>query len=169
MFVTAVTVSGTTVSVLGALLLVVGGLVLARCVVMLGLAHRHARAARRLSRGGPGPPVVGPVSVVVPAYNEVVCVPKTLRSLVASDHLGGGRRRGRRLRRRHRGCRRGAGAAGGDRGADPNRGKAAALNTGVLRASHEIVVMLDADTVFEPSTVRRLVEPFADPAVGATA
>lgn len=51
----------------------------------------------------------------------------------------------------------------------PSRGKAAALNTGVLRASHEIVVMLDADTVFEPSTVRRLVEPFADPSVGATA
>ncbi|MDT3725354.1 glycosyltransferase family 2 protein [Streptomyces sp. DSM 41972] len=50
----------------------------------------------------------------------------------------------------------------------PDRGKGAALNTGVLRASHEIVVRLDADTVFEPSTVRRLVEPFAAPSVGAT-
>ncbi|WP_442759603.1 bifunctional polysaccharide deacetylase/glycosyltransferase family 2 protein [Streptomyces pseudogriseolus] len=170
-FVTAVTVSGTTVSVLGALLLVVGGLVLARCVLMLGLAHRHARLARRLpwSGPGPGPPVVGPVSVVVPAYNEVVCVPTTLRSLVASDHpveivvVDDGSDDGT------------ADAAealelpGVTVVRTPNRGKAAALNTGVLRASHEIVVMLDADTVFEPSTVRRLVEPFADPAVGATA
>ncbi|MGW5512046.1 bifunctional polysaccharide deacetylase/glycosyltransferase family 2 protein [Streptomyces albogriseolus] len=49
-FVTAVTVSGTTVSVLGVLLLVVGGLVLARCGVMLVLARRHARRARRRPR-----------------------------------------------------------------------------------------------------------------------
>lgn len=58
---------------------------LARCVLMLGLAHRHARLARRRPRAGPGPPVTRPVSVVVPAYNEVVCIGKTLRSLVASD------------------------------------------------------------------------------------
>jgi cellulose synthase/poly-beta-1,6-N-acetylglucosamine synthase-like glycosyltransferase len=51
----------------------------------------------------------------------------------------------------------------------PNGGKPAALNAGVLRASHDLVVMLDADTVFAPSTVRRLVQPFADPRVGAVA
>ncbi len=62
------------------------GLVLGRCVLMLGLAHRHARLARRCPRAGPGPPVTGPVSVVVPACNEVLCIGKTLRSLAASDH-----------------------------------------------------------------------------------
>ncbi len=33
--------------------------------------------------------------------------------------------------------------------AQPNRGKAVALSRGVARASHEIVVFLDADTLFE--------------------
>ena len=51
----------------------------------------------------------------------------------------------------------------------PNAGKAAALNTGIAHARHELIVMMDGDTVFEPDTVRRLVQPFADPRVGAVA
>ncbi len=50
-----------------------------------------------------------------------------------------------------------------------NAGKPAALNNGVRSASHDIVVMMDGDTVFEPDTVRQLVQPFADPEVGAVA
>ncbi|WP_296372433.1 glycosyltransferase family 2 protein [Pseudonocardia sp.] len=50
-----------------------------------------------------------------------------------------------------------------------NNSRPAALNTGVRAASHDIVVMLDGDTVFEPSTVRLLVQPFARPEVGAVA
>ena len=50
-----------------------------------------------------------------------------------------------------------------------NAGKAAALNTGVAAARHELIVMMDGDTVFEPTTVRRLVQPFADQEVGAVA
>jgi cellulose synthase/poly-beta-1,6-N-acetylglucosamine synthase-like glycosyltransferase len=34
-------------------------------------------------------------------------------------------------------------------------------------ASHEIVVMVDADTMFEPETLGKLVQPLADPKVGA--
>ena len=37
-----------------------------------------------------------------------------------------------------------------------NAGKAAALNTDIAHARHELVVMMDGDTVFEPGTVRRL-------------
>jgi cellulose synthase/poly-beta-1,6-N-acetylglucosamine synthase-like glycosyltransferase len=48
-----------------------------------------------------------------------------------------------------------------------NGGKAAALNTGVSLTDAEIVVMVDGDTLFEPDTVRHLVAPFEDPAVGA--
>ena len=48
-----------------------------------------------------------------------------------------------------------------------NAGKAVALNTGLALARHDLVVMVDGDTVFEPTTVRRLVQPFADPTVGA--
>ena len=41
------------------------------------------------------------------------------------------------------------------------------MNTGLQAASYELVVMVDGDTVFEPDAVRMLVQPFADPSVGA--
>ncbi|MFH9066551.1 bifunctional polysaccharide deacetylase/glycosyltransferase family 2 protein [Streptomyces coeruleorubidus] len=167
-FVAAVTVSGAAVSAVSLLLLVVGSLVLARCVLLLVLAREHARRQRR-PRSGRHAPVTRPVSVVIPAYNEELCIAKTLRSLAASDHpveiivVDDGSRDGTAdiaqslalanvtvIRR-------------------PNGGKPSALNTGVLRASHDLIVMLDADTVFAPSTVGRLVQPFADPRVGAVA
>ncbi|MFH8497721.1 bifunctional polysaccharide deacetylase/glycosyltransferase family 2 protein [Streptomyces coeruleorubidus] len=167
-FVAAVTVSGAAVSAVSLLLLVVGSLVLARCVLLLVLAREHARRQRR-PRSGRHEPVTRPVSVVIPAYNEELCIAKTLRSLAASDHpveiivVDDGSRDGTAdiaqslalanvtvIRR-------------------PNGGKPSALNTGVLRASHDLIVMLDADTVFASSTVGRLVQPFADPRVGAVA
>ncbi|MFD0370098.1 bifunctional polysaccharide deacetylase/glycosyltransferase family 2 protein [Streptomyces sp. NPDC059071] len=51
----------------------------------------------------------------------------------------------------------------------PNRGKPAALNTGVAHATHDIVLMVDADTVIAPGAAARLASAFADPAVGAVA
>jgi cellulose synthase/poly-beta-1,6-N-acetylglucosamine synthase-like glycosyltransferase len=48
-----------------------------------------------------------------------------------------------------------------------NGGKPSALNTGIAAARHEILVLVDGDTVFEPNTLRELVKPFADPEVGA--
>ncbi len=51
----------------------------------------------------------------------------------------------------------------------PNSGKPIALNTGVARAQHDLVIMMDGDTVFQPDTVARLVAPFADPQIGAVA
>ena len=50
-----------------------------------------------------------------------------------------------------------------------NAGKAAALNAGIATARHDIVVLIDGDTVFEPGTVAALIAPFADPTVGAVA
>src|SRR5690606_25622849 len=50
-----------------------------------------------------------------------------------------------------------------------NGGKANALNVGLAHASHDLVVMIDGDTVVEPDTLRRLVQPFADPRVGGGA
>ncbi|HEY5835228.1 MAG TPA: bifunctional polysaccharide deacetylase/glycosyltransferase family 2 protein [Streptomyces sp.] len=167
-FVAAVAVSGTVVSVVSVLLLVVGSLVLARCALLLVLARRHA-CQRMRPRTAPGRPVTEPVSVVIPAYNERLCITKTLRSLAASDHpveiivVDDGSDDGTAdiaeslaiaevtvIRR-------------------PNGGKPFALNTGILRASHDLIVMMDADTVFDSSTVRHLVQPFADPRVGAVA
>src|SRR5204862_8207545 len=48
-----------------------------------------------------------------------------------------------------------------------NAGKAAALNLGIGAARHDVVVMVDADTVFEPRTLHALVAPLRDPGVGA--
>jgi peptidoglycan-N-acetylglucosamine deacetylase len=50
-----------------------------------------------------------------------------------------------------------------------NAGKAAALRTGLAVCRTEIVVALDADTLFAPTTVRRLIEPMYDPRVAAVA
>ncbi|WP_435879159.1 bifunctional polysaccharide deacetylase/glycosyltransferase family 2 protein [Streptomyces tuirus] len=167
-FVAAVTVSGAAVSAVSLLLLVVGSLVLARCVLLLSLARHHARRYRR-PHTGPHRAVTRPVSVVIPAYDEALCIPKTLRSLAASDHcveiivVDDGS---------HDGTADLAQSLALENVTvirQSNGGKPSALNTGVLRASHDIVVMLDADTVFAPSTVGRLVQPFADPRVGAVA
>jgi spore germination protein YaaH/peptidoglycan/xylan/chitin deacetylase (PgdA/CDA1 family)/GT2 family glycosyltransferase len=51
----------------------------------------------------------------------------------------------------------------------PNGGKALALNRGLDQVKGEIVVALDADTLFPPSTIGRLVRWFVDPKVGAVA
>jgi cellulose synthase/poly-beta-1,6-N-acetylglucosamine synthase-like glycosyltransferase/spore germination protein YaaH/peptidoglycan/xylan/chitin deacetylase (PgdA/CDA1 family) len=51
----------------------------------------------------------------------------------------------------------------------PNAGKAAALNKGLALAQGDVVVALDADTLFPPDTIGRLVRWFADPEIGAVA
>jgi len=48
-----------------------------------------------------------------------------------------------------------------------NAGKAAALNRALAGASHDILVTVDADTVFEPETLSVLVQRFREPRVGA--
>jgi len=49
----------------------------------------------------------------------------------------------------------------------PRRGKAHALNAGVLHAVHPILVFADARQRFAPDAIRRLVAHFRDPRVGA--
>ncbi|MFF9498451.1 bifunctional polysaccharide deacetylase/glycosyltransferase family 2 protein [Streptomyces sp. NPDC014656] len=156
-----------TLPVLVALLAVVGFLNFGRFALMLVLAPLHARRSRR--RDAWGPPVTEPVTVLVPAYNERECIANTLNSLAASDYpievivVDDGSTDGTadiveamalpfvRLIRQ------------------PNGGKSSALNTGIAAASYDIVVMMDGDTVFEPSTVRELVQPFGDRTIGAVA
>jgi cellulose synthase/poly-beta-1,6-N-acetylglucosamine synthase-like glycosyltransferase/spore germination protein YaaH/peptidoglycan/xylan/chitin deacetylase (PgdA/CDA1 family) len=50
-----------------------------------------------------------------------------------------------------------------------NGGKARALNRGLAKARGDVVVALDADTLFPPDTLPQLVRWFADPKVGAVA
>ncbi|MDB5462364.1 MAG: polysaccharide deacetylase, partial [Phenylobacterium sp.] len=50
-----------------------------------------------------------------------------------------------------------------------NGGKARALNRGLTKAGGDVVVALDADTLFPSDTLGKLARWFADPAVGAVA
>ncbi|WP_116947178.1 bifunctional polysaccharide deacetylase/glycosyltransferase family 2 protein [Jiangella endophytica] len=157
-------------SVLAVLVGLTGALVVLRLLLLIALARRHARrhnATRRFGRGRP--PVTEPVSVIVPAYNEAACIARTVRSLAASDHpvevivvddgsTDGTAEAARDLQ-----------LPGVTVFRRPNGGKPAALNTGIAQAEHDLIVMMDGDTVFGPDTVRRLVQPFADPGIGAVA
>ncbi len=49
---------------------------------------------------------------------------------------------------------------------EPRQGKTSALNLGVPLAHGEILVFSDANSLYAPDAVRRLVEPLADPRVG---
>ncbi|MFE2044863.1 glycosyltransferase [Streptomyces sp. NPDC059477] len=160
--------SGTITDVLVVALAVIGVLVFARFGMMLILSVVHARRVRRPNFRW-GPPITEPVSVIVPAYNEAKCIEQTVRSLMASDHpievivvddgsTDGTARIVEDLR-----------LPGVRVVRQLNGGKPAALNRGIANAAHDLIVMMDGDTVFEPSTVRELVQPFGDPRVGAVA
>jgi cellulose synthase/poly-beta-1,6-N-acetylglucosamine synthase-like glycosyltransferase len=49
---------------------------------------------------------------------------------------------------------------------EPRAGKTAAINRTLERAQGEIVVFADANSMYRPDTIRKLVAPFADPEVG---
>jgi cellulose synthase/poly-beta-1,6-N-acetylglucosamine synthase-like glycosyltransferase len=146
------------------LFLPLAALMTARAVVALVLALVHARRPPGRGRW------TGPVTVIVPAYNEAAGIEASLRSLVASDWGHGlsvvvvddGSTDGTaeivaRLQLPRVYLVRQA-----------NGGKPAALNAGLAVAGTEVVVMVDGDTLFEPGTVAELVAPFADPRVGAS-
>ncbi|MEU9285040.1 glycosyltransferase [Streptomyces sp. NPDC048275] len=148
---------------------VIGVLVFTRFGMMLLLSAAHARRVRRGGfRWGPTP-ITEPVSVLVPAYNEAKCIENTVRSLMASEHPI-------EVLVIDDGSSDGTARIVEDLGLPNvrvvrqlNAGKPAALNRGLANARYDIIVMMDGDTVFEPATVRELVQPFADLRVGAVA
>jgi cellulose synthase/poly-beta-1,6-N-acetylglucosamine synthase-like glycosyltransferase/peptidoglycan/xylan/chitin deacetylase (PgdA/CDA1 family) len=170
--VAAVAVAEYTVPTLSVGLVIVGVAVLGRFGMMLILARRHYRQRNR-RRFTWGPTVTRPVTVIVPAYNEKECIANTLESLSKSTHpieiivVDDGSSDGTSEISRE--AARALGMTNVRVVRQENAGKPAALNNGVRSASHDIVVMMDGDTVFEPDTVRQLVQPFADPRVGAVA
>jgi cellulose synthase/poly-beta-1,6-N-acetylglucosamine synthase-like glycosyltransferase/peptidoglycan/xylan/chitin deacetylase (PgdA/CDA1 family) len=150
------------------LLLILGVLTVLRLVLMLALGRRHARRYRK-GENVWGAPYTEPVTVIVPAYNEKEIIAETLGSLTASTHpirivvVDDGSDDGTAEI---------ASALGHENVTvvrQPNGGKSAALNNGVAHADTDVVVMMDGDTVFEPDTVRLLVQPFADAKIGAVA
>jgi cellulose synthase/poly-beta-1,6-N-acetylglucosamine synthase-like glycosyltransferase/peptidoglycan/xylan/chitin deacetylase (PgdA/CDA1 family) len=129
---------------------------------------RERQRIRRTSRL----PLHGAVSVIIPAYNEAKVIERTILSVLAS---------------------RGMDVevlvmddGSSDDTADvvsrafyfeprvklhklKNGGKARALNEGFKLASHEVVIALDADTIFLPDTIVELARKFDDPKVAAVA
>ena len=163
----SLTVARWVVAVLIALLIPLAALAVLRAIVVAVVARRHARGWRRPAGGGSGLP---DVSIVVPAYNESAGIERAVKSLVEVDYPahevvvvddGSSDGTGEIVERLE--------LPGVRVLRQPNSGKAVALSTGFAASSGEIVVTVDADTVFERETLRRLVEPFADPHVGAAA
>ncbi|MBX6724054.1 MAG: glycosyltransferase, partial [Dactylosporangium sp.] len=146
--------------VLAILFVIVGVLTLGRTVLLLLFAGRHARRRRRPDWSW-GPPVTDPVSVIVPAYNEKEGIAAAVRSLATGNHPGGievvvvddGSTDGTAE------IVEGLGLPNVRLVRKPNAGKASALNTGVALARHDLLVMVDGDTIFEPDSVHRLVQP----------
>ncbi len=164
-FAAALVFSRAVTGALTACVLLVGLLVALRMLIVLVVARRRARAARAVSWQ---PSFTAPVSIIVPAYNEAVGIAAAVRSLAASEYpefetivVDDGSSDGTAE------VVQGLAVSQVTVIRQPNRGKAEALNRGIAAARHDIIVTVDADTVFEPSTLRRLIQPFDRANVGA--
>jgi len=113
------------------------------------------------------------VTVVIAAYNEGKVINRTLQAVLGNDYAGAldvivvddGSADDT------------SAAVMREYGDDPrvhlmhqeNAGKATALNRGIGHATGEIIIALDADTIFMRDTISKLVRRFADPLVGTVA
>ena len=113
------------------------------------------------------------VAVIVPAFNEERVVARTISSLLTAEHPerfeiivvddGSTDETSQRVREAF------AGDARVRLITKPNSGKSDSLNLGISQTAADIVICLDADTIFSHDCITRLVERFCDPAVGAVA
>ena len=112
------------------------------------------------------------VSVVIAAFNEEKVIARTIRAVLANHYepldvivVDDGSKDDT------------SGAVRSEFGDHPhvrlirqdNGGKASALNHGIAEATGEIIIALDADTIFTRNTISNLVRHFVDPIVGAVA
>lgn len=135
-------------------------------IVILAVRHRWVEKKQRKELV-----FKKPVSVLIAAYNESKVIAATIRSVLTSDYAGE-----LELIVVNDGSTDDTAEIVADlAAADPrihlisqrNLGKAHALNRALDAARYETIVMLDADTQFQPETIRLLVAPLAQPEVGA--
>ncbi|MER5730249.1 bifunctional polysaccharide deacetylase/glycosyltransferase family 2 protein [Streptomyces sp. NPDC002138] len=149
------------------LLYAVALLTTARLLLLAAAAAAHRRRTDKTPARTPSPPRV---SAVVPAHNEEATIASCVRALLDGGCPGidvvvvdDGSTDGT--------------AAAARSVTDPrvrvvtqaNQGKPAALNAGVAHAEHDVILMVDADTVIAPGAVARLAAAMSDPSVGAVA
>jgi cellulose synthase/poly-beta-1,6-N-acetylglucosamine synthase-like glycosyltransferase/peptidoglycan/xylan/chitin deacetylase (PgdA/CDA1 family) len=113
------------------------------------------------------------VAVIVPAFNEEKVIVQTITSLLASDHppnfeivvVDDGS-----TDQTYQRCVESFGDEPRVRVyKKANAGKPAALNFGVFHTASDIVIALDADTIFAKDTISKLIRHFSNPRVGAVA
>ncbi|MES2097187.1 MAG: glycosyltransferase [Pseudomonadota bacterium] len=161
---------GAVVTALGWIFLFAISIGILRAVVLSALALIQAR--RELHTVFPAIDPDRFVTVMIPAFNEEAVIVRSVQGVLASTEVrievividdGSKDRTGEVVREAFAG--------------DPrvrllsleNGGKATALNRGLELATGEIVIALDADTQFEPTTIARLARWFVDPRLGAVA
>src|SRR5262249_40610574 len=143
---------------LWAFMIVATALVVVRTLIVIWLAYQFRRLPKR--------EFTDPVSIVMAAYNEGKVIAGTLQSLLATDYKGDLEiivvddgsadetalevERVSKVDSRVRLLR------------QENRGKARALQRALSAVRHSLIVFIDADTHFQPDTLRLLVEPFVD-------
>ena len=144
-------------------------LVVLRTLIVAWLAHRHHAAERKFQV--PDSKIQPPLSVIIAAFNEGKVIAKTLRSVLETDYPGeievvvvddGSKD--------DTAAEVGRAAAGNPRVRlirQANAGKSHALRHGLANARFDLVVFLDADTLFERGTLREIVAPFSNPLIGA--
>src|SRR4029453_7882145 len=121
----------------------------------IGVLALIERLRDHKQRGGPGDYAPG-VSIIVPAYNEEKVIVQTIASLLNQKYAGpieivvvddGSSDDTTHIVREGYGSHPSVSAY-----RKANGGKASALNYGIAHAQHEIVIGLDADTIFDDDT-----------------
>jgi cellulose synthase/poly-beta-1,6-N-acetylglucosamine synthase-like glycosyltransferase/peptidoglycan/xylan/chitin deacetylase (PgdA/CDA1 family)/spore germination protein YaaH len=153
--------------ILGVLFLGAIFLTLARSIIYGCLAVLQKISSKRETFDADYRPLV---SVIIAAYNEEKVIERTVDSILQNGYanmeivvVDDGSKDGTLevLQRRF-----------GDEArvailTQPNGGKSAALNNGIRHAKHDLLIAVDADTLFRLGTIGRLARHFSDPRVGA--
>ncbi len=141
-------------------------------LLLIGVLALVQRLRQHQDRDAPGSYAPG-VSVIVPAYNEAKVIVQTIDSLLLQRYAGALEivvvDDGSTDETVNICMRRFAGDPRVTVLEKSSGGKASALNFGIASARYEIVIGLDADTVFADDTVMELVQPLADLRVAAVA
>ncbi len=115
-----------------------------------------------------------PISIIVPAYNEATVIEGALASLAGLDYPefevvvvdDGSLDETLSVASQWEGRQ---GNAEFRIVTKRNGGKATALNTGIAVSKHPFIFCMDADSRLEPQTLRKAMQQFEDPSVGAVA